>query len=195
MALGVARLHFDADVLDLFPSQIPAVEGLKLYQQHFANSRELIITVTAADADAAKSAAQSIAETLRQETNLVSDATWQPPWIERPEQMAELIAYLWLNQPPQIFQPGWPTSSRKRTSPMSLTLRATVWPPRSRPADLAQLSYDPFGLTQLPADVTGAAPGFGQGQDIFASSDGTFRIIFVKVGRGIARIPRMHGLA
>ena len=48
------------------------------------------------------------------------------------------------------------------------------------PADLAQLSYDPYGLTQLPPDIISAAPSFGQGDNLFSSSDGMFRIIFVK---------------
>ncbi len=61
MAFGVARLRFDADVLDLLPARIPAVQGLKLYQDHFSNSRELIITVQATSAETAKSAAQAIA--------------------------------------------------------------------------------------------------------------------------------------
>jgi predicted exporter/lauroyl/myristoyl acyltransferase len=179
MAVGLARLHFDADVLNLLPTRIPAVQGLKMYQEHFANSRELIITVHAPDPDAAKSAAQSIAEKLRHETNLVADATWQPPWLEHPEQMTELIGYLWLNQPPEVFAR---LADNLTETNLTNVLNAT----RERlattlsPADLAQLSYDPYGLTQLPADITGAAPGFGQGQGMFASADGTFRIIFVK---------------
>ena len=103
MAAGLVRLHFDADVLSLLPSGIPAVQGLKLYQQHFSNTRQLIITVQAPDAADAKSTAQAITAHLRQATNLVADATWQPPWLEHPEQMAELIAYLWFNQPPAVF--------------------------------------------------------------------------------------------
>src|SRR5204862_7589231 len=35
-------------------------------------------------------------------------------------------------------------------------------------------------LTQLPEDAGAAAPGFGQGQDMFASAEGTFRILFVQ---------------
>jgi hypothetical protein len=179
MAAGLARLHFDADVLSLLPARIPAVQGLKIYQQHFANSRELILTVHAADAEAAKSAAQSIAGHLRQESDLVADATWQPPWLEHPEQMAELIAYLWLNQPPEVFGQ---LAERLAETNLAAVLAAT----RERlattlsPADLVQLSYDPFGLTQLPPAIAGAAPGFAQGQDMFASPDGDFRIIFVK---------------
>src|SRR5580658_8499038 len=179
VAVGFARLHFDADVLSLLPARIPAVQGLKMYQEHFANSRELILTVQGADAEAAKAAAQSIADHLRRETNLVADATWQPPWLEHPEQMAELIGYLWLNQAPEVFGQ---LADRLAETNLSAVLSAT----RERlattlsPADMAQLSYDPFGLTQLPPDIAGAAPGFAQGEGMFASADGSFRIIFVQ---------------
>ncbi|MGD0816025.1 MAG: MMPL family transporter [Verrucomicrobiota bacterium] len=179
MAAGLARLHFDADVLSLLPSSIPAVQGLKLYQQHFANARQLIITVRAPDADAAKSAAQSIVAKLRQETNLVADATWQPPWLEHPEQMAELIGYLWLNQPPEVFSRLAGTLAESNLASVLIATRESLATTLS-PGDMAQLSYDPFGLTRLPPSIAGAAPGFGQGQGMFASSDGTFRIIFVK---------------
>src|SRR5208282_3240496 len=68
IAAGFARLHFEADVLTLLPGGIPAVQGLKLYQQHFGNSSQLILTVQASSAEAAKSAAQSIAVNLRRTT-------------------------------------------------------------------------------------------------------------------------------
>jgi hypothetical protein len=44
IALGLARLKFNVEVLDLLPRGVPAVEGIKLYQEHFSNARELIIT-------------------------------------------------------------------------------------------------------------------------------------------------------
>jgi len=100
----LSRLHFDVEVLDLLPNDLKAVQGLKLYQQHFANARELVITLRAADADQATAAARGIAERLRAATNLVDSVVWEPPWLEHPEQAAELIAYLWLNQPPEIFR-------------------------------------------------------------------------------------------
>ena len=69
---------------------------------------------------------------------------------------------------------------RKQTWPAVLSATREQLATTLSPADLAQLSYDPFGLTQLPPAIIGAAPGFGQGQDMFASADGAFRIIFVK---------------
>ena len=182
IALGVARLRFDAEVLDLLPARVPAVQGLKVFQRHFTNARELIITVRAADADTANAAAPAIAKTLRAETNLVSDVVWQPPWLEHPDQAAELIAYLWLNRPPEDFDQLAgrlaPTNLVRVLADTREQLATTL-----SPAEIARLSYDPFGLTQLPfrdGGLPGTVPGFGQGQEMFASSDGTFRVIFVE---------------
>src|ERR1051325_11842211 len=103
IALGLTRLRFDAEVLNLLPADFPVVRGLKLYQTNFANARELIVTMSGIDSDAAESAARELAEALRGATNLVTRVTWQPPWLEHPGEFAEFIAYLWLNQPPEIF--------------------------------------------------------------------------------------------
>jgi len=176
---GFARLHFDAEVLDLLPANVPAVQGLKLYQEHFANASELIIGLQAPDRDTAEQAAAAVADTLLRQTNLVADATWRPPWLEHPDQTAELIAYLWLNQPPEQFAQ---LAARLAETNLDAILAATrdQLAVSLSPADIAQSSYDPFGLTRLPEAVMGAAPGFGQGEELFASADGTFRIIFVK---------------
>src|SRR5262245_57607326 len=79
LALGVARLRFNVEVLDLLPANVPAVQGVKLYQQEFSNARELIVTVQSSERELTTQAAQAIAEKLRGETNLVADVTWQPP--------------------------------------------------------------------------------------------------------------------
>lgn len=182
---GLARLHFDVEVLDLLPPEIPAVQGLKIYEQHFSNARELIVTVRAPDREAAAAAAQGIATRLLRETNLVASATWQPPWQEHPEQTAELVACLWLNQPPERF-------SRFVAQLDPANLAGVLAATRDRlatsmsPQEIARSSYDPFGLTQLPEDVANAAPGFGQGDQLFASGDGAFRIIFVKARNELA---------
>ena len=176
---GLARLHFDVEVLDLLPANVPAVQGLKVYQQHFANARELIVTVTAPDRDTAEQAAKSVAENLQRATNLVADATWQPPWLEHPGETAELIAYLWLNQPPEQFANLTAQLSETNLGSVLAATRDQLATTLS-PDEIARLSYDPFGLSRLPENVAGMISGFGQGQELFASADGTFRIIFVK---------------
>jgi len=182
---GFARLHFDVEVLDLLPSNNRAVEGLKLYQQRFSNARELIITVQANAPEQTEAAARSIAEQLRQQTNLVTSVTWQPPWLENPGQTAELIGYLWLNQPPAQFDeltnrlaPGnLPTALANARDELAGSMS---------PGDIARLSYDPLRLTQLPESAANAAPNFAQGGDLFGSRDGKFRIIFVEANTPLA---------
>src|SRR6266850_1314174 len=184
IGLGVLRLRFNVEVLDLLPPNLKAVQGLKLYQQRFANARELIMTVQAPDAEQAENAARTLAERLRGQTNLVSGATWQPPWLEHPGEMAELIAYLWFNQPPEIFDQ---LTNRLAPEKAAATLAATreQLATSLSPDEIARSGYDPFGLTRLPESTVSAAPAFGQGQEMFSSANGKFRLIFVQANRDL----------
>ncbi len=185
IALGLARLHFDVEVLDLLPSNNRAVEGLKLYQEHFSNARELVVTVSGPDAEQTESAARAIALKLRQQTSLVTAVTWQPPWLENPGQTAELIGYLWLNQKPEVF--GQLASRLAPTNlPSTLTDTRDELAGSLSPDAVARLSYDPFKLTQLPESAANAAPSFSQGESLFASADGKFRILFVEANTPLA---------
>lgn len=100
--VGFSRLRLDTEVLNLLPGAVPAVRGLRLYQKHFTNARELIVTVRGAEPEDAETAVLLLAEAWRRETNLTASVVWRPPWLEQPEQMAEFIAYLWLNQSPAM---------------------------------------------------------------------------------------------
>jgi uncharacterized protein len=186
--IGASRLRFDVEVFDLLPSDLPAVAGLKLYQEHFANARELIIALQGGSAEQTEAAARVLSEALRQSSNLVEAVTWEPPWLEHPEQSAELIAYLWLNQPPQQFAE---LTNRLATDKLNSVLAATrdELAMSMSPQEIGRLSYDPFGLTRLPEKTANAAPAFGQGQELFSSSDGTFRVLFVQA-RGELRTYR-----
>src|SRR5277367_5322684 len=81
---GMARLRFDVDVLHLLPGDLPVVEGLKLYQQHFTDSRELILTVRSPDPAKTESSAKALVAALRNQPNLTESVLWQPAWQERP---------------------------------------------------------------------------------------------------------------
>jgi predicted RND superfamily exporter protein/lauroyl/myristoyl acyltransferase len=176
---GLARLHFDVEMLDLLPSNVPAVHGLKIYQQHFTDARELIITVRAPNRAAAEIAARILSENLERATNLVATVIWQPPWQEHPEQTTELIAYLWLNQPPDKFAHMAGQLAETNLANVLAATRDELSTTMS-PNEIAQLSYDPFGLTRLPESVASTVSGFGSGEELFASADGTFRLMFVK---------------
>jgi predicted RND superfamily exporter protein len=179
VVIGLARLRFDAEVFDLLPADLPVVGGLKLYERHFAAARDLMITLKGTDPDRVEATAREIAARLRPLTNLVASASWEAPWIEHPDQMAELMAYLWFNQPPEVF-----SSLPHRFAPDQLA--DTFAADRDQlatalsPEQIGRLSYDPLGLTSLPESVAGAAPMFGPGTSLFSSADGTFRVVFVR---------------
>lgn len=179
IGLGLARLRLNTDVLNLLPDQLPVVQGLKLYQRHFTDTRELLITLQAADAQSAESAARQVAERLRSQTQLVASAISEPPWQSDPAQLAPLLAHLWLNQPTGHF-----AQLAQRLAPQQL--EAALRDTRQRlattlsPTDIARLSYDPLGLTQLPPSGASGLPSFGGDSAGFASPDGTFRVVFVE---------------
>lgn len=179
IAIGLTRLHFDAEVFDLLPSDLPVVAGLKLYQENFANARELIITLQGQDSQQVEDAARNIAAALRPHTNWVNSVTWEPPWQEHPDQMSELLGYLWFNQPPktfnQLLQRFKPAALNEAFAETRQQLATAL-----SPEQIGRLSYDPLRLTQLPGSASGAAPSLGQGQGLFSSPDGTFRVVYVQ---------------
>jgi predicted RND superfamily exporter protein len=178
-AAGLARLRFDVEVLNLLPANLPVVAGLKLHQRHFAGASELILTIHSRDAETAEAAARGLALALRAQTNLVSRALWQPPWRERPEEMAELLALTWLNQRPEAFAQ---LADRLAADKLGAAVEATrnQLATSLSPETIARLSYDPFGFSILTETVAAQAGGFGQGEGLFASGDGVFRLVFLK---------------
>jgi predicted exporter len=178
VALGFLRLRFDADVLSLLPRDLPAVQGLRIHQEYFANARELIMTIRAGDAQRAEAVSLAIALRLREATNLVKTVVWQAPWLENPAQASELVAYYWMNQPAAVFAE---LESRLASEKLEAALAATreQLATSMSPEEIARLSYDPLGFTSLPAN-NDEAPAFLQGVNIFSSEEGRFRVQFVK---------------
>ena len=152
VAAGFWRLRFDVDVLNLLPPDEPTVQGLKLYQQHFANSRELIITLRAPEAETAERLAKELAACMRQKTNLVATASWQPPWMDDPGQMAELLACLWLNQPPEAFAALTNRLAPGQLKPL-LTQTKEVLATSMSPMDVARRAFDPDVTTVQACQV------------------------------------------
>jgi predicted RND superfamily exporter protein len=177
--IGLLRLRFNVEILDLLPVSLPAVEGLKLYQENFSNARELIITLRADDADVAETAARALAGVLRAATNLTAEVTWQPPWLEHPGQAAELIGYLWLNQPPTAFDDLSRNLAPENVARILEQARQSLAVSLS-PGEIALRGYDPYGLTRLPEQANPAMPSMESGQELFASADGTYRLLFVQ---------------
>lgn len=179
VALGLMRLRFDVDILDLLPPDEPTVQGLKLYQQHFTNARELIVALRAPDADTVEKLAGQLAARLRQETNLISEVTWQPPWMEKPDQLGELLGWLWFNQPPGDFAALTNRLASENLKPQLDETRELLATSMS-PMDLARRSFDPFNLLTMPALEKFSGMNMDQGSQGFSSTDGKYRLLYLQ---------------
>ena len=183
VGLGFWRLRFDVDILNLLPPDEPTVQGLKLYQQHFTNARELVITLRAQEAEQAERLAGALASRLREQTNLVASVSWQPPWMENPAQMGELLGWFWFNQPPADFAALTNRLAANQLKPV-LTRTKELLTTSMSPMDVARRAFDPFDLLDMPAltNISGFSMQQGQPQMLsgFASSQGTFRMVFVQ---------------
>jgi len=179
VCLGLLRLRFDVDILNLLPPDEPTVQGLKLYQKHFTNARELVITLRAPEAMRVERLASAVTARLRQNTNLVTSASWQPPWMEDPAQMAELLGCFWFNQPPEDFGA---LTNRLAAGQLKTALTQTKEELRTSmsPMDMARRAFDPFNLLDIPGLTNLSGLSTGQGQQLFASSEGNFRVLFVQ---------------
>ncbi len=182
--IGLARLRLDVDVLNLLPADEPGVRGLKLYQEHFSNARELLLTLRFPNADNSEGLAGELAAALRRETNLVASVSWQPPWMEQPAQAAEMVAYLWFNHPPEVFGA---LTNRLASAQLQATLaeaKETLATSLS-PMDIARRAFDPYDLLTVPQSASFNSLSPEQGEHMFASADGKFRVIFVQANHDL----------
>ena len=177
--IGVWRLRFDVQILNLLPPDLKVVQGLKLYQENFSNNRELILSLRAEDAPAADAAAEILAKEFRAQTNLIDTVRWQPVWFEDPTLSSELLGYIWFNQSPEDFRQ---LASRLAETNLASVLEATKEKLASSfsPGDIARSAYDPYSLSELPASATAQIPASMRDQNWFASEDGTYRVMFLQ---------------
>ena len=188
VVVGLWRVRIDVEMLNLLPQDEPSVQGLKLYQQYFANARELIISLRAPEAETAERLAGELAVSLRQQTNLVAGVSWQPPWMEQPLQAAEFIGWLWLNQPPKVLGALAERLAPDHLDAVLAETKETLTTSMS-PLDIARRAFDPYDILNIPALTNFSGFSADQGQRMFASSDGTFRVLFVQARSNLTSYP------
>ncbi len=176
VVVGLSRISFNVDILRLLPTHLHQVQGLSLFLKHFAQPDELIITVEAPDPPTAEAVADDIAERLSREPQLVKRAVARPPWEKQPGDLAELLAFMAINQPPETVRA---LTDRLSPAKAAETLRTTLerLTDSVSPQEIALLSYDPFDLA---GTLAGSTLMSSAQQSEFASADGKFRVIYVE---------------
>src|ERR1043166_5131730 len=183
IGLGLLRLRLDVEVMDLLPGKEPVVRGLKLYERNFSDAHQLVLTLRGPTAEATENAARRIVEVLSPKTNLVSMVIWQQPEElmtggGNDEQLAaraaELVAYSWLNQSPEVVR-----NLKERLASTNLNhLLGTVREQLATSFSVASLmrTRDPYELLPWKPESASQSPQAFQ----LASEDGTFRLMFVQ---------------
>ncbi len=182
LGAGLSRISFNVEILRLLPTQLRQVEGLSLFLKYFALPNELIITIEAPDSETAEAAADTLAAALRGHPLLVKNAVARPPWEKDPASLAEFFTFLLLNQPAEklgeIQQKLAPDQADATLQQTLETLSNSV-----SPADIALLSYDPFGLSSA---LSGSGIFGGSQKSEFSSADGKFRVVYAEAAHPFA---------
>lgn len=173
-ALLVFPPSLAVDVFELLPGDSELVDTLATYQRSFSGTRELIVALEGETPEEVESRARALAEEAVSR-GLAASALWRDPLRHDPEALGELVARLWLDRPADRLEglarrlgPGG------REARLAETLDRLV--ASYRPDEVARLSRDPYGLTEILEGVLGDVE---QG-DPFASEDGTFRIVLLE---------------
>lgn len=174
VAAALSRLHVSVDVFDLLPAESRMVEAMKLQQKSFASQRGLILSLRSPDPEITEEAAGDLADDL-EAAGLTSGAVYRNPFRDDADEVAEIVAYLWLQETPEAFAA---LARRLEGEELAATLEtaleriATSFKPR----EVARLAQDPLSLTEV-TERLGASAGLAE-KDPFASADGTFRVVF-----------------
>ncbi len=176
--VGVSRLSYNVEILDLLPNTMGGVEGTRILKDTYEKAHQLVLTIDAPNADVAAAATESLEAALQAKSEVVRRVLSKPSWESDPNQIGALGAYAWLNAPPEKFN----------------AMAAGLEPAQLRPAlekRLAELAssidaetlglgaYDPLAL--MDAAKSGVDPALMRGgaTNEFSSADGFFRVLYV----------------
>ncbi len=175
---GISRLDFDVDPLSLLPQELPGLSGTRLLREQKRDL--LLIAVQAEDPDLVGVTADALAEHLATKPDLCASVRSQSLLQSDPAIIAEVVAYLWLNAPPEevaklvaSFDPATlpaVLAKAKETTGSSIDLQS------------ATLSgYDPLGLARGALQLlSGGREDMSSFMgDEFSSADGTLRLLFI----------------
>jgi len=165
-------IHFNADVFSLLPEGAPTVDGLKRYQQSFGASEAVILAIESEDASQLDELLPTLAKAI-EDAGLATDAIWQSPFGDNRDAMAELLAYLWMNQPKAAVE-----SLRDRLQPSAVEAHLQSVLERIATSfnagEVARLANDPLQLSQVSNDLQRS-----KHNNPFASQDGRLRVMYL----------------
>ncbi|MFM2167179.1 MAG: hypothetical protein RIS79_1550, partial [Verrucomicrobiota bacterium] len=174
---GISRLDFDVDPLSLLPQDLPGLEGTRLLRD--LKRDQLIVTLQSEDAELLEVAADSLAEHLATQKDLAASVRHKSLLQSDPEVIAEVIAWLWRNAPPEkVAALSASLAPDKLPALLEESREATA---NSLDLQNATLTgYDPFGIARGAMAMLSSGDDANMPSDEFTSADGTLRLLFIQ---------------
>lgn len=181
--IGVSRLSFNVNLINLLPPGMPGVKGTTAFQKLHDRPDELLVTMQSSDGVDIGDSAAELAEYLADLPGLAESVQFEPVWLTEPEGLPELTAHAWLNAPPERVRKLDATLAPERIEAMLRDRIGTITGTLN-PMTASLESRDPLGLGSVLAmafDIDAKTAG----GDEFATADGTFHVLKLKTPQGI----------
>ncbi len=172
----ITRIRLDTEVLNLLPQGFESVEGLKIYNRDFAQTRELtfVLVCQPEDVDKLEEFAPQFADALRKQpwcTRVLSGSPMETP--DGVRDLHKIAVPLLLNLEPKAFDETLgilqPARIRERLHRLHQEIEA------GSPRPEAELTFDPLGVV-APALKPFSGHASVEEDEPLVSSDGTARI-------------------
>lgn len=181
-AFCLLRVHFNAVLYEMLPQDLPEVQGMDRLNRYFSRDGHLIVTVKAKESFDAVEAMDALAAHLGEHPQLVSEVFRELDLTELVTDGGSLLAWLWLNAPPELLPP---LGERLSPSASAKEIAAAIEAVESGffDQDVVVKSYDPLGFSRI-GDLISGGGGTAKGPEPMSSSDGTFLVMYVE-GTGV----------
>src|ERR1700730_811588 len=179
LAILITRMELDSDVLNMLPGKFQSVEGLKIYNRDFEQTRELTFALVCQppDVDKLEEFAPTFAEHLRREPWCQRVLAGSP--METPDGVRDLQSMavpLLLNLEPTTFEGTMsilqPAKMRERLHRLHQQIEA------GSPRPEFELAFDPLGLVAPALKPFATSSAIEEDQPL-TSPDRTMRIFLV----------------
>lgn len=176
-AVVLGRTNFDSEILNLLPADEPSVQGLKLYNSQFTQSRELAFLLSGENAEVLEEVTGEFAAQLAHEQ-----------WVERVAAGSPMDSPGGIETLPQFLVPLLLQLPEEETRSVLDSLRTEVLDERAKdlvqglragsPRAVLESTWDPLGVLRHPASHLASRLSIHE-TFAFVSSTGKERIVSV----------------
>src|SRR5260370_18633076 len=177
ITIFVTSLRLDSDVLNVLPGSFRSVQGLKIYDRDFAQTRELTFALLCEpdDVDKVEGFAPAFAERVREQpwcTRVLAGSPMEPP--DGIRDLQSIAVPLLLNLEPNVFNQTVPILRPQNIRDRLHRLRQQIEAGSPRPE--FELSFDPLGLISTALRPLAESTAIEQDQPL-TSPDRTMRVL------------------